>query len=90
MNTELELLRKEINEVDEEMKELFKKRMQIVAKISKFKSDNHLPTTDINREKEILKTIELSSDSIIKEYYADVMNALLQVSKDYQNKLNNY
>ncbi len=51
----LESLRSEIDKIDSEMMELFKKRMSVSQKIGQYKKMNKLPILDENREKELLE-----------------------------------
>ena len=63
MNDELNELRREIDGVDDELTRLFRRRMDISAKISDCKRKNGLPTFDPGRERALLSRVaEKSGD----------------------------
>lgn len=87
MENELKILRKEIDEIDSKLMELFVLRMQIAEKIAKIKYDNNIKITNKEREKEIKSKIENHPTHIVKNYYEPVNNALIKASKKYQEDL---
>lgn len=52
---ELELKRKQIDEIDEQLVELFEKRMELVAKIGVIKEEKGLQVLNFKREEEVIK-----------------------------------
>ena len=86
--SELELLRNEIDRVDEELAGLFVRRMEIVERIARCKNDLGLPICDPKREEEILsrRVSSLERDDL-PPYYKAFLEELLTLSKDYQTKL---
>ncbi|MCY6959241.1 chorismate mutase [Clostridium brassicae] len=52
---ELEELRKEIDNIDKELTELFERRMEIALKVAKYKREKDIPILNENREKEVIK-----------------------------------
>lgn len=80
--------RKEINEIDEEMINLFKRRMSAVKDVVSYKRENNLEVLDRAREKEIIeRNIKILNDSELEEYYRIVFNSILTSSKLYQEAL---
>lgn len=57
MSQTLQSLRKEIDDVDEELLHVLAKRMKIVEKIGRFKELNGIPPLDEKRWKELLESI---------------------------------
>jgi len=57
MDLDLNKLRDDINEVDREIVDLFKKRMEIAASVAKYKKENNLPVLDAARERALLSRI---------------------------------
>ncbi len=57
MSQTLETLRKEIDEVDEELLHVLSKRIRVVEKIGRFKELNGIPPLDEKRWKELLESI---------------------------------
>ena len=86
--SELELLRNEIDRVDEELAGLFVRRMEIVERIARFKNELGLSVCDPDREKEILsrRVSSFERDDLLP-YYKAFLEELLTLSKDYQTKL---
>lgn len=89
MEKDLNYYRNELDIIDLEMQELFKKRMQIVKKIANYKAQNNLSTYDRTRENTQLENIVQNNDKIVSSYYPEVIKSILKVSKDYQKDLTN-
>ncbi len=89
MEKDLNYYRNELDIIDLEMQELFKKRMQIVKKIANYKAQNNLTTYDRTRENTQLENIVQNKDKIVSSYYPEVFKSILKVSKDYQKDLTN-
>jgi len=86
--TELELLRKEIDEIDSEIIKLYEKRMSVVKSVIKYKVENNIPVLDKSREGSMLeKNLKKIENEDYKKYYQDVLNGYLKASKDMQNDL---
>ncbi|KHD35917.1 chorismate mutase [Clostridium acetobutylicum] len=76
---ELEEIRKEIDDVDKSITELFEKRMNLVMEVAEYKEKNNIPVSDSKREKKVidknigyLKNKEYSE--VLKEFYINFMN----------------
>lgn len=81
-------IRKEIDAVDEEMRSLFEKRMELVSKIFDIKKEKGMDIVCPERENEILsKAYESLSDSSVCEYYMDFFRNEIESSKRYQMAL---
>ena len=89
MEKDLNYYRNELDIIDLEMQELFKKRMQIVKEIANYKVQNNLAIYDKTREKTQLENITQNNDKIVSSYYPEVFKSILKVSKDYQKDLTN-
>ena len=87
MENELEHLRKEIDEIDNKLIELFALRMKTVEKIAKYKQDNNIKITNKNRENKINEKIENYPFHIIRHYYGPVSKEIIKASKRYQKDL---
>ena len=84
----LQKARKEINKIDEEMIELFKKRMEVLDDVVDYKVANNMKVLDSLREKEIIdRNIAILDDKSLEEYYRIVFNSILTASKLYQEAL---
>ncbi len=83
---DLSKCREEINKIDDQMKELFLKRMEVVSEVAKYKIENKMPIFDAKREESMKE--RLSSDTgDMKEYYLAFLEEMLVQSKNYQKKL---
>ena len=85
---DLEDLRKEINEIDDEILKLFLKRMETASKVADYKRENNLSTLQKCREREILKRVSEKSGTEMADYSRMLFSCLMDLSKSYQNKRN--
>ena len=77
-----------INEVDEEMVKLFKKRMEASKMVAKYKEEINMPIYDETREKALIeKNLNLLNDKDLEKYYLTFLEGVLKASKDYQKDL---
>ena len=51
---DLKILRKEITEIDNEMADLFTRRMKLVAEVARYKQHKGLPVLDAKREEQVI------------------------------------
>lgn len=84
---DLQELRQQINEIDEQLVPLFLKRMGLSTEVAKYKQANHMPVLDKTRERALLKRVsEMADDEDLRLYtrllYADIMG----LSRSYQHK----
>ncbi len=87
MKNKLELAREEINNIDKEMIDLFKRRMYAVYNVVEYKIENNLPVLDSSREETLIKkNLEYLNDKELEEYYLTFFKGILASSKDYQKK----
>ena len=75
----LQDLRKEIDDIDEQMTALFEKRMAIAEQVARFKIENKKPVFDRNRELEKLQSVSEKAHSNfnrcgIQELYQQIMS----------------
>lgn len=81
----LEKARLVIDEVDQQMADLFKKRMQAVNEVLAHKIENHLPVLDVSRENLMIqKNVSRFDDENFKIYYEAFLKSLLEISRRYQ------
>ncbi|MFI3251567.1 MAG: chorismate mutase [bacterium] len=74
-----------INEIDQQMIELFIKRMDAVKKVLIYKKENNLNVFDQKRELEIIeKNIKLLNNKELEKYYQIFFEGMLTASKQYQ------
>ena len=84
----LQEARKIISEVDEQMAQLFQRRMEAAQMVAAYKKEHGMPILDAAREAEILrKGSERVEDDEIRGYYMDFMRDTMAISRRYQQKL---
>ncbi len=81
---DLSEIRQQINEIDEQLVALFKKRMETVVEVAKYKQENHMPVLDRTRERQVLcRVADMAGEEL--EHYAKVLyTTLMDVSRSYQ------
>lgn len=85
---ELAELRDEIRLIDEEMAELFMRRMESVRGVAEYKRTHGLAVSDPAQEQRVIEgRSALISDEEVKPYYIQFLHDLMDVSKLYQHKL---
>lgn len=84
----LEQARREINEVDREMAELFVRRMRAAEKVAAYKQEKGLPVLDAAREEQVLrKNAGRVEDDELRAYYVNFLKNNMAISRSYQHKL---
>ena len=88
MKSKLEEAREIINEVDDEMINLFIKRMAAVSMVAEYKMENDIPVLDSIREDTIKeRNLEKLSNKVLEPYYLKFFDGVLESSKEYQKYL---
>ena len=80
-------LRKEIDEIDDQLVKLFADRMEVASKIADYKMKNSMPVLDAKREREKLNDIIGKSPDEMKSYTGVLYSLLFELSRSYQGKL---
>ena len=87
MELNLNEIREEINEIDREIVELFKRRMNYASLVAQYKAENGLPVLDAARERALLTKICNMAGEELDTYALTLYNTMLDVSKAYQHKI---
>ena len=82
---ELNELREEIDVIDRELVELFKKRMGVSAAVAEYKRQNGMAVLDPSRERALLAKISELSGEEFEEYSRILYSTILDVSRSYQH-----
>lgn len=82
----LDEIRTEIDTIDRELVELFKRRMHCSAMVAEYKKENSLPILDASRERALLNKIFDLSGEEFEEYTRALYSTILDLSKSYQYK----
>ena len=88
--SELDQIRENINSIDEQMAQLFQKRMEMSARVADFKKERGLSIRDAEREWELIDRNRRSiRDPAVAAYYVQFLRGILDLSCAYQSKLLN-
>lgn len=83
-------IRQTINEIDEQIRTLFEKRMDAARKIAEYKSTHGLPIRDDAREAEVIeKNASKMENETLRPYYVSFLQDTMAVSRSYQDSLMN-
>ena len=85
---DLKELRGQIDEIDDQLVELFAKRMDISAAIGDYKKENNLPVYVPAREREKLKDVAQKAGPGMANYTRVLYSMLFELSRSYQSKRN--
>ena len=85
---DLDQIRKDIDQIDQELVALLERRMVCVSQIVEYKEQEGLPVLDQGREKEVLEKV---GSLVANEQYRTTIQAqfrdLMARSKDYQEEV---
>lgn len=80
--------RKQINQIDKEMAELFENRMQAVEDVIHYKMDQHLPILDTSREQHVVaQNLTYIHNEGYKEFYEEFIRDVMAISRRYQRSM---
>ena len=85
---DLKELRGQIDEIDDQLVELFAKRMDVAAAIGDYKKENGLPVFVPAREREKLKDVAEKAGPEMANYTRVLYSMLFELSRSYQSKRN--
>ena len=78
--------RHEIDKIDYELRELFKKRMAISAEIARIKAETGDSIYKPDREKEVVRKLTADMNPDLREEYTVFIKKIMEISRDYQLK----
>ena len=81
-------IREQIDSVDNELVQLFKKRMALSAQIADYKKEHNLPIYVPAREREILQEVAEKAGPEMANYSRVLYSMLFELSRSYQSKRN--
>jgi len=79
--------RAEINEIDDHLRALFLRRMELSRRIGIYKKANGLPVLDSSREEAILARVGENLDSPMDELTRELFRTLFSLSKKFQSEI---
>ena len=85
---DLNELRQEIDQIDEQLVQLFCQRMDVSARVADYKRENNLPIFHPGRERAILQKVAEMAGSEMGNYTRVLYSMLFELSRSYQSKRN--
>ena len=85
---DLQNLREQINDIDDQLVKLFVKRMEASAMVADYKKQHNLPIYVPEREREILKKVAQSAGAEMSNYARVLYSMLFELSRSHQTKRN--
>ena len=85
---DIQELRGQIDNIDDELVKLFGKRMEIAAQIADYKKENNLPIFVPAREREKLLDVATKAGPEMENYTRVLYSMLFELSRSYQSKRN--
>lgn len=86
---DLQNLRNQIDNVDEQLVKLFVERMTLSSQIANFKKEHKLPIYVPTREREKLQEVAKLAGTDMENYTRVLYSMIFELSRSYQSKLNN-
>lgn len=83
---ELTELRQEIDKIDKELVELFKRRMNCSAAVAEYKKKHDIPVLAPSRERALISKISELSGEELESYTRTLYSTILELSRSYQHK----
>jgi monofunctional chorismate mutase len=82
--SELDKLRLEINNIDNNIMDLLSERMKVSSKVGEYKRKNNMEVYDSTREKKLIERL-INYNNMDEEFIKDLWNTIMKYSKDVQN-----
>lgn len=80
--------REEIDKINDEILDLFIKRMNLAAQVADYKKENNLPVMQKDREIEILNHVAKKSGTEFENYSTALFSDIMSLSRAYQSERN--
>lgn len=86
-NMDLEELRKQIDEIDTQMCDLFAKRMQVVSEVGRYKKANNLPVYHPSRARTVLHNVSRRLGPEFEGYGRTLYRTIFDLSESYETRM---
>ena len=86
---DLSEIRQQIDAIDQQIVDLFCKRMNLSAQVADYKKANHLPIYVPAREETILQSVAAQAGTEMETYVQNLYATIFELSRSYQAKQNN-
>ena len=82
---DLQDYRKQIDEIDDQLVELFARRMEVAGNIAQYKQEHGLPVLDSARERQKLQEICGKASADMQNYTSVLYSSIFELSRSYQS-----
>ena len=82
--SELDKLRLEINNIDNNIMDLLYQRMEVSIKVGEYKRKNNMKVYDATREKKLIERL-INYNNLDEEFIKELWNTIMKYSKGIQN-----
>ena len=82
--SELDKLRLEINNIDNNIMDLLSQRMEVSIKVGEYKRKNNMKVYDATREKKLIERL-INYNNLDEEFIKELWNTIMKYSKGIQN-----
>ncbi len=86
MELNLQDIRKQLDAIDEQLIDLFARRMRLVKDVADYKMEHGMPVLDAGREETILDRVSEKAGEELAPYARRVYETIFAVSREYQAK----
>lgn len=83
---DLSIIREKINNIDNQLVDLWKNRMELCLSVAEYKKENNLPVLDANRERELLDRVAGLAGENLDVYSRVLYETIMSISRSYQHK----
>ena len=84
MELNLQDIRGQLDQIDDQLIDLFARRMRLVSDVAAYKKENGLPILDSGRERQIVNRVSLAAGEDLAHYAKLLYQTLFSVSRAYQ------
>lgn len=84
MELNLETIRDQLDQIDDQLTDLFAQRMRLVTDVAAYKKEKGLPILDTERERKIVNRVSLRAGEDMEHYTKLLYQTLFNVSRAYQ------
>ena len=84
MELNLQDIRGQLDQIDDQLIDLFSRRMHLVSEVAAYKKEHDLPILDSSREDAILERLALKAGDEFAPYAKRLYQTLFSLSREYQ------
>ena len=85
--TKLLEARKDIDEIDAQLVDLFKRRMDVASRVAEYKRESGMPVFDSARERDKLTALAQMAGPEMGNYIRQMYSLIFELSRDHQHRL---